>query len=573
MLAAIPLTVQAQWTGFPFAVNTSADTYDWATVNSTYNPIFQLYTAICERCVVSGIATPRNIETWNLYAGTNLYVFAETNIIPGATNIYWYTNIIVASTNITTTNASYFGPFAYTYTNGGGTHTSTGYPYLTQAALAVFDTKIKALYASGNWISTNFAQFLYVTGRYGPTDYPEFGDFDESFAGALYYENIGAVTNITTNDFGFITGGTANFTRYPEQTNKFLLAESSFTTNGVWLFNKIATNEAYRYDQTMPHVYYYAAGTNPFENLTVTLTGLILTNPATQKLASGSEVVSVTESNGVDLTNLWWSVTNIACTAPANTGDTLAVQYTGTFPIYGDWPFELYAKDLDERQLAINRLRMYHIYNNSPIRRKIVSLNHTNWIGPQYVQTNDNLWLTFRQEIIDGYDPTIGQWATTWTTNQIGGGDIYNFYTYFYTSYQTNNITPIGNASYDMWAGNTYVNRVKYLVTNMPYASIPRELMLYVKTRNVENGYDLPFVNFLGLQPTNIIERWAFYLYTNSPSFTGANYTIEERFVNAGNSIVTNPLTLPLSGNLYIQSGAQTIFDEQFVIKWDFNYK
>lgn len=406
-LLLIPLAASAQWTGFPFRVNTASNTYDSFQLIQDYRPFHQINSALVERCSVAGIAAPTNIQYWaGLWAGTNQSIV--TQVVGVVTNIY--TNWVTLTTNAWTTNV--IGGFAYNYTDYSGAHTTTGYTYLTHDYLVAVDSKIQALCAAG-FIVTNYESFL--TNRYdfglGALKPPEWSDLKESFANILQREGIGYVTNSTSNQWNVILAGTANFTQSPPTTNRFVLAQAANTNGSAWDFRLIKTNDANMYDTSTPMVQYFPAGTNAFSAFNILITGQVLRVASSQTLASTSEVVSVSTS-GAACIGKWWSVSGITCTAtPPNTGDCVEVVYTNTRAVYSEWPWDLsdIARDLDERQKVINALQWtYNACSNSSGK----------WYNPeQRVFRSTDGWSTLLSQYTAFYATSATNWVD-FTTNK-----------------------------------------------------------------------------------------------------------------------------------------------------------
>jgi len=340
-----PVMAVAQWEGFPMQGTSSLT---WAQSAEQYRPMGQIFTGIQERCIVSDVSELSIVESWIAYAGTN----TNTQVVGSIT----YTNSILVTTNIVTTNQ--IGPFSYQYDDLSGSHTATGFPFITRNMIFKMQSKTKDLYDSDVWVSTNpvsgtvgsyFASD--VTNAY-PDDLPI-----ESFAGSLSRQGLGYTTNMTTNIWGFTTGGDGLFTRMPETTNNWTLGESHYT--GAWIYVDNSLFDTNYLDSSVFPILQYrngGGGTNELTTLDVTVSGFRLNTPLGTTNAT-TESVTITATN-TTLTNQWYDVTNITISAAAmNTNDVLALVWTNDIVLYGAAPFMLYAEDVDELQQMINALQ------------------------------------------------------------------------------------------------------------------------------------------------------------------------------------------------------------------------
>jgi hypothetical protein len=319
--------VYGQWVGFPLESNTNA--FDWNVVRTNYNPIGQLYSGIVERTGMAGLPAISIVETWTVYAGTNLV----------ATNIggYTYTNVILLTTNVTTTNA--ISPFTYTYSDLSGAHTATGFPYLSNLFMYELDEAIKEA----------IPHFIYATNDAGwyagwlNTNYPDYFP-NTSFQSILQQYNIGIVTN-----------GVGYFSRRSPTTSEWVLAESHYT--GAWVFADVQTfNTNYFTTNFYPIIKYIpAVATNPLIPVSVLVTGKVL-NVTNQTLAYKGETITLAGTNTI-LSNYWYDIMGMTPSSASRTGDVLSVIWTNEVPIYGNWEYELDASALDERWYVLNSLR------------------------------------------------------------------------------------------------------------------------------------------------------------------------------------------------------------------------
>lgn len=350
--------------------------------NSWYNyqpcePIATLYTAIVERCQVAGISEPSIVQTWECSAGssndvfytTNIYDGVEvvttnwllwpdhivTNIVGGTTNISHYTNLCLMTANIVTTNQ--FGPFDYSYTSPNESGVATGYPYVTHYALDALDTRIE------NLIPEFVCRHVMSNDTYNawfascPTNFE--GTHSniipwESKAGMFSREGIGYATNLTVDTYtDLVTGGDARFTRQPPTIDSWVLAEAHYT--GAWVFVDVGQFDTRYYSTNLPYAVYTPEGTNIVQSVSITCTGDVLV-VSDQSTDGASEIVSVTGTNTA-MTSLWYDVGGLSVTGGTpSTGDVVAVLWKGTYPLYGDYPYRLYAEDLNERAEVLSKL-------------------------------------------------------------------------------------------------------------------------------------------------------------------------------------------------------------------------
>lgn len=332
----------AQWTNFPLTGTTN--TYDWESCRTNW---LQLIAATREKC------------TWFLsetnFVVTDTYTvpFGFTNAVIVVTNAdgptgHSFTNTILIYTNLPMTNLT-----KVTYIDHNGS-TRTGYPFVTQSEMAALDAKIDELIPL--FVMTNLA----VDGDYndwfaeGSTNHPS--DFPMCNKAALFDNlGIGYVTNRLTNEWGFVTNGDAYYTRYPLMTNEWLIFETAYCSNG-WSTNVIQNKGLKMYDTTPPKAIYHLGGTNSLTAISFTINGYAIV-ASNQSLTNVSESVSISTAT-TTLTEVWHNITNITTASPGmNTGDVLSIVYNNPHAVYGDMPYQIYAKDFDERWKVLNALR------------------------------------------------------------------------------------------------------------------------------------------------------------------------------------------------------------------------
>jgi hypothetical protein len=552
-LLLIPLAASAQWTGFPFRVNTMSNTYDSFQLVQDYRPFHQINSALVERCSVAGIAAPTNIQYWSgLWAGTNQSIV--TQVVGVVTNVY--TNWVTLITNAWTTNV--MGGFEYQYTDYSGAHTTTGYTYLTHDYLVAVDTKIQALCTAG-FIVTNYESFL-TNRNVVDTKPPEWADLKDSFVNIMQREGIGYTTNLTTNAWGLISGGTANFTHSPASTNRFVLAQTAHRSNTVWDFHSIKTNDANMYDTSKPMVQYFPAGTNAFSAFSVTITGTVLTVASSQTIAPTSEVVSITSSNGVSCSGQWWAVTGITCTTqPPNTGDCVEVVYTNTRAVYSDWPWDLsdIARDLDERWTVINALQWtYNACSNSIGK----------WYNPeQRVFHSTDGWATLLSQYSTYYDTGTTNWID-FATNK--NPSAMAFVETIHYGLNDDTFSILGGDSGGVKANNYGTYFASDLSTSVAHSAV-----LYGKDKvTLTAPPPTTNLNLLGFVPHPTDFTFLSYPYyqqvngltmNTNIAIVSSNYFIVP-FTNLFNIYTSTPETLS------IQSHGDSF---TWVLKWTFNYR
>lgn len=371
--------------------------------NSWYNyepclPMATLYTAIVERCELTGVTPPAVVQTWECAAGSSNDVFFVTNITANATNITHYTNIHLMTTNILTTNQ--FVPFEYSYVSPNESGTATGYPYVTRYALHELDTTIDALIpeftaasmmTNGTynlWFSNCPPVSIHSKSKQGIV-------LDESKAGILARRGIGYATNFTTNVYGHVTGGDAWYTRQPPTIDQWLLAEAHYT--GAWTFVDVGDFDTRYYGGDTPDVVYTPAGTNPVQAVSVTSSGLALIE-SNQAAVVTTEVVVVSGTTTPTIER-WYSVSNLAVTGGTpSTGDVVSVVWPGTYPLYGDYPYRLYAQDINERAHVLSLLTRTESSNVG----RLPTTNDMYGVGTS--KTNTGSWAEAKTKAEEDYD-------------------------------------------------------------------------------------------------------------------------------------------------------------------------
>jgi len=357
------MSASAAFVGFPLESNTN--TPNWYAAREMYNPISQIYSGIVERCEAVGISSPSIVETWTVSAGVESQVV--TNLVwaagvwnPIATNVY--TNIVLLSKSVTTTNQ--LGAFEYEYTNESCTFTSTGFPYVTRYFMASLDSKLSALesyftpnffpyFTNGNYDAWFFDEITTNTDGVINANYNT--DLTMSWAQRFADLDIGYHDPVSTNDVGDFNGYYC-FTRQPGLPTGFALSETVADTNAQWVFNGIGDFDTRYYAPDKPFVTYTPFGTQSFSSATVTIYGDVLVQ-SDQSTDTSSEIVTMS-SMTQQCTNVWYSITNMVVSAPAAlaaTGGYFTVHYTNVV-LYGTRPYRLFARDLDERAAVLSSM-------------------------------------------------------------------------------------------------------------------------------------------------------------------------------------------------------------------------
>jgi len=386
--------VLASVDGYPFAENTNVLT--WEQAISVYDPFGQIVTAINERCEITGSAALAIAETWTCAAGSSNRVFSTTNIVGGVTNIYWHTNIVLLTIEVTTTNQT--GAFTYDYTDPSGSYTATGYPWVTRYFMTQIDNKLIALADSGEFVCTNE---MGTNGNYdgwfdkGTASNKPTGFALESLGGCLYRQGIGVTFDPQTNSWGFVTNtGMAEFTRQVDLTAKWLLAEAHYT--GAWTFIEAGTFDAdvdWWDTNDFPAIVYVPATTNSFGTVQGLVTGLIMQVDAGGSWSSvyTSETVSISSTNETALAHWWNDLQDLECSGGTpSTGDVIALYWTNVLT-YGDWPYDVFAEDLDERIVVIHALVHSHASANSGTSG-IEHGGYWDWKGYGWSEATNKTW-------------------------------------------------------------------------------------------------------------------------------------------------------------------------------------
>jgi len=215
----------------------STNGVDWNIVNKTNNYIRgQIASSIVEKTFAVGLPPIEIVETWSVFDTWG------TNIIPWTNGLDTgiYTNIFETNILVTTTNAG--RAFEYTKTDSS---LATGHMYITHFYMSELDGAIDDLFTANKFVAVNiatnditnwFSQSMTATSvhtvagafivnttnifqRYATNV------FLASKANMFTVLDVGIVRDPITNEWGYIAGGDAFFTRRPSTTNSYILSE------------------------------------------------------------------------------------------------------------------------------------------------------------------------------------------------------------------------------------------------------------------------------------------------------------------------------------------------------------
>lgn len=527
----------AQWNGFPFQTNTDTRTYAWDSLETYYQPISQLFWAANERCLVSGVPTITNVETWTCYGGTNFDGM----------------NVTLLTTNIVTTN--YFGYFNYTDHNG---NSQVGRTHLTSSNLFRIQDKILDVYYDGNWCPVYYTNFLGITTNgAGPSLTNLVLGLEQTF----YTNQVGSYYPEITNAWGIISKNRrdwAQFTRHPSSTNPWTLAECYYTNTASWRFNNVSSDR-YNYQESnnYPFIKFIAGGTNSFSAMQFEISGTCRVVNATtpnNSLTTTTETVSMSDTNQV-LTKLWYTITNITSSSTSgNTNDTVYIYYTNRPNVYSTAWVMVHPKLLDEMWYALDALKwtmMHNIAqsNNTFYMADNPATNAAGWSAN--ITTFENgmndadEWSEFP---VDQYDVQMGY--STYGA-EIGGKD------YYYLFNSPDYDGSIGaNARAQSYATN--------ISTNYAHAQVYHFRTPDSKTNYSFWGSTYPAIwtDYITLTETNLSRT---YIYsTNAEQVTSAVI---------GPDLWTNPATA-IAPSLPVTDSTNRFYGQFFnidatVLKWD----
>lgn len=251
------------------------------------------------------------------------------------------------------TNRDVFLPFAEA---GGRTNmarlSARGWDQLEANLLALPPYYLQYWRADG----TSFETWLRTPGTNGTLPGLPAGNL----AAFCDHAGIGSVGNLTTDEWGVVTGGRAELLTEVPMTGAWALAEMTWGTNG-WTFQNLSSFGTVYRGTAKPVLRYYRTETNAGGNVSVTITGVVVsvTNAAYLPGWSWSTqvTVSVAASTTVALANYWLSVDSMTSTvAAAQTGDCVALIYTN-FAFYLDDTCFLQAEMLAERFKLLDEMR------------------------------------------------------------------------------------------------------------------------------------------------------------------------------------------------------------------------
>jgi hypothetical protein len=258
--------------------------------------------------------------------------------VPGAasTNFPAATNMVLAVTNITTTNA--LGAFSYTYEDDSGTHSGTGHAWLTTGFLAAMDAKIYEMIPY--FSPTNILD----PGRYSDTNFPGYGEPDVLTRFRAFRD---AEVGVATNNSGY-------FTLQPGITNRWLLGEWGW--NGTsWELTSIGDMLPTGIDWVdaaiKPAVTYHSVMTNT-SWMSATITGVDATN-GSRTIELGWDV-----PGSIPLDDQLRAVSSAVFSgAPVATGDCITVHYDITPDLfYTSGGYFLSGQFFEERAAVLGQL-------------------------------------------------------------------------------------------------------------------------------------------------------------------------------------------------------------------------
>jgi len=402
LIVCIPITVQGSaWYGYPLTNSTNAYTY-YDMYTSLSNPVRQLGSGYWERVQGANF----NKYTYSPFgvAGGSYTPFAEDDVIlfAGYTNAVItngtdvYTNKILVTTNLTPIATNLYGEVVYTYSDAEGSHTATGFPFLTRYRIVGGPVRIRPAFMytldRSLFIDADYYQYEASTGLvayYAQTNYAGGDNYDTYLAStneageypsaipactkASLFEDygIGHILSTTTNDWGATGEGQVFFLREEATANQIPLCDVNYDGAGSWTFRDLdkmvvsqmmwhiditegATGIRWPFDVTdYPVVVYHA---NSFSNLTITVTGHCFNAAEYTYTNYASESVAISSATTL-LTHMYWDITDVTCSDNAQwPGDTLSIVYTSTPTFYGDPSFQPMAFTYDQYYHCLNGL-------------------------------------------------------------------------------------------------------------------------------------------------------------------------------------------------------------------------
>lgn len=343
--------------------NTNA--WTWLGQREQYNAVSQVWYAAVERADVIGSYNDEGnafVIMYKCFNGwTNTYYYTTTNISTKISLLgtsgggYYETNNIDPLVRVVggTTYANYWYVdvtdfMLYTWFAIGDSEQINGSDSILGSGSAVY---IDREYESGG----NYNDWFATTNAAGEHPYG-FPYLSEAYC--LYTNNIGFVTNLTTNTWGQITGGDAALPLNPAYIpGSTRLAQ--YATTGSWyeVFSRelvggmdVGGNKVYNGDMVYPTAFYSNVGTNT-NSLTVGIYGSVFDFDS-NSVTGGVYESAIVTTNGVNLTNYWYDITNMTFSGSAtNTNDAVYVQYTNSFFIYVDDAYYDYGAGLLQTEI------------------------------------------------------------------------------------------------------------------------------------------------------------------------------------------------------------------------------
>lgn len=335
-----PRCSDAAFSGFPI---TNSGLYSWAEINASNAPLSQIYTAIVERCEITGITPPQ---------------WTQTLYVENATGMPFTVDVTNALGPVTVPGAS-----------------ATAYPIVSRDMLGALDSKIESLIPY--FVMTNS-----VTNGVVFTPMSKINLFPSIGVGRVY-------TNMLTSNV------CASWTRSPERRWNETLVEMiyngsnwSTTISGAteWMSAGLTDDNWFTDGTPLPAIEFGPTGST----WTVQLAGKDISG------TNQTETVTV----GSICTVPWHSITSPPMISgfTGTTGAWFRVVYTNNITVYGERPWRLYASDLDERWKVLDALRMTAqnaYWSTNGVRyegqgyRTVIGTNDPDWTAMQaYAETH-----------------------------------------------------------------------------------------------------------------------------------------------------------------------------------------
>jgi len=291
-----------------------------------------------------GIIHSENNNWWKTYQYRSEYVFAGmtnqagTNISGGATNVY--TNSIAVYTFVAWTNTTY--PFVWTSTLTGVECVTTNYWPLRRSAMRYRHIQQVALLDGVSIMPWNAGQ--YIAHWVGPTN--NLGRYTNdpfflSMRAIIDRYDAGYVLDPVTNEYGYLTNGTAYYSRVDDPDLLWTLCDvvvtqslTGFALHSHGTLDRVYGDTAVFLVTNAPAIRWHEVTTNAFVGGNVYLAGLIVNTHTST--ASYSQTYAVSSTSPVPTDAMWYSITNASCDF-GYTNDWFNVAYTS--PVLSYVPF------------------------------------------------------------------------------------------------------------------------------------------------------------------------------------------------------------------------------------------